>query len=521
MILVSLGFGCGSTSSTPATSAPSTGEEKSGSVLDWGAASSGAILDGNLDLPYDCPGGGEITAAGVVQDCKTTKGSTTYTTNGTLTVDDTDSDTQEITWDESVSGGGAEFDTEGSLDIDDDDLTFDLTLTIGGTAIGLQGQGARNVDSDTISGTVTITVDGDFFATCTFSDFDPETGDADSNCTFEEEPEEDDTLALCSETQTSSNDFYTVESGSCDAADGLLVRINPDVPCKEIILQGLSCPNDFVMESSTVGYLSEAPGDGSSGDGNIYQVNISTKRKTLINDGANREFDAPKGLSMLLFSDANDSADIGCFPVTTSVLYIADFETDGGGKVWQWCISTSSLVDSPSPILRLDSDDLLSDGSTMENPIGVMALDNGDVLVTAQRNPMGGAAQDGAVIRQVYNTTGGTILGQNFTINIATVILDTDEEHALIVDSGLAASEGAVYRINVDDPTQDLDSEGNFPVKQSGLNNPWGIAFHPDGTNYLISEIGDSDILSTALAGDAAGTAVVTTLSAPRGIAAP
>ena len=245
------------------------------------------------------------------------------------------------------------------------------------------------------------------------------------------------------------NDFYVVENASCKLDLGKLSRVNPDLHCKEIILSVLDCPTDFVKGGGAVGYLSlrtnnAVGGSGEAQPGQIYQVNLKEKTKTLINDGSDQVFLRPMGLAVIEDLTPTEVTNFcGENVVAQTLLMVADEGVDSadvsasdGGRVWSWCLNVDNLSQSlpPQPALTAGSDQ-------MENPRGVAILNRSIFFATAQSPD----DAKGLVLQKSIAGSGtAEIISDVFTNKIADIGLTLDGS-PLVVDSG----EGSVSKLNL------------------------------------------------------------------------
>ncbi len=308
------------------------------------------------------------------------------------------------------------------------------------------------------------------------------------------------------------SDFYVVENADCEDDAGKLSRINPDVPCKEVILSNLDCPVDFVMGSNGIGYLSERTnnsaeavegaggvGAGESQPGNIYEVDVSGKAKTLMNEVTGRSFVSPAGLALMedLSQDERD-AFCGGNTVVQMALLIADEGLDtqeadaDGGTVWIWCVNTDDFSESLTPIA------VLSAGSDqMENPRGVAVLSRSfsdpnetTLIVTAD------SVDDtsGVVVRKAItsNDAAEVVSTGSFTTSLKDITID-GSDRPVLADAG---GDGMVALLRLD--------EGEFDFI-SDFDGPQDIL--PLGTMYLVTEYGAGRVVMVTDIDDAAADA--------------
>ncbi|MBI4211216.1 MAG: hypothetical protein HY540_01125 [Deltaproteobacteria bacterium] len=306
-----------------------------------------------------------------------------------------------------------------------------------------------------------------------------------------------------------SNDFYVVESACSTANAGKLVRVNPDAACKDTILSSLDCPVALVLESNGTGYLSEvtqtaSKPTGQEQPGNIYYIDVNNKTKTLVNDGRNRVFMAPKALFLGQISSEDTSKGLGCTNGTSRILFVADEGNDTSGTVWKWCLDTANLTGSPEPIAEISSDQ-----TAMINPRGIETLDGKYLLVTARSAD----GTQGILVRKEIGLAGSTAIvsfeNNFFTNNLKFIIKDTNtaDTNFLIVDAG----DGTVSRYDT--------TAGTARALQNNLDGPRDALPIGDGY-YLVSLFGGNQVVKTKLNGDTpTNVATGLTFDAPENIA--
>lgn len=511
---------CGSNDAVTTPDTPATPSEPSADNVAVGldsVAMGWKLLseEDELSLPYTCPGGGEIDAMGNYDDCKLSTSNRSLTlSEGTLSGEENSDGSKTITWDSTANAGSDAFDYDGTLTVDDppSDADFDITLTIDDIEIGLAGTVTEN-DDGTLDAEVTISVGGEEFATCSADDLNVDSAtdeDLLALCEFVEEDFDDSLEEVDPTCPVGNNDFFVVENDTvrdddddalCDNDQGKLSRVNTDVGCKEVILNGLDCPVGFFMASDTIGYLSESPRNtGEARPGNIYQVDVSEKTMTLINDGANREFEDPQYMQGAIGLDPDV---VGCLD-TELLLLIADTGVEqGGGQVWKWCLKPDDPVNSNGPSILVSSDEV-------ENPVGVTLTNAGDqVVVTGFRDNDDGEREGILYLKGFDDGAGeGTILGSSLTEGLRAVSFDAANEDKILV-----ADTDVIYRVDVE------GGEGDLPIVQEGLGAAEDILFVSEGV-YYISDYGNNQVVQAALDGETAATSITSgiVIGRPTGI---
>lgn len=296
------------------------------------------------------------------------------------------------------------------------------------------------------------------------------------------------------------NDYYVVENAECAANSGKLTRINPDAtdgPCSEEILPGLDCPVDFIFSSQTnIGYLSVRTTNTGNTPGEIYQVNVSAKTKTLIFDG----LIVPGGLAILEnLTSAEQDSYCGGNALQSALLFIADEGTDEGGLVRYSCLN----LDTPAADSSL-LQSLATFAEGFENPRGVALNGRTEVVFTAHTTGDTG----GLLLRKEIDSTGSaTVVSTIFTVDVKDLSVDSGSTF-LICDAG----DDTVTRMDIDN--------ADASTSLSGFNGARDIV--SDGNDqYLVSLFDDNAVgVTTLVAGsDILNASTDLTLAEPDGIA--
>ncbi|MBI2335216.1 MAG: hypothetical protein HYU97_00420 [Deltaproteobacteria bacterium] len=299
-------------------------------------------------------------------------------------------------------------------------------------------------------------------------------------------------------------DFFVVENFDGTADAGKLSRVDPSVPSKETVVSGLTNPIDFVVATSSYGYLSACPGalDGTSG-GQVWRVDFETNTKVTVADTTSLV--CPKGIDV----QANiTGTNYGCSATVQDVVLIADEGPTDGGTIWALCVTDAELHGIVA-------------SSVLENPRGV-AFQSESVFVAVGKQPsdstVGGLTQyNVATLTADLLSDSNSCLGATcYSSNLKDMTIDSNGS-ILIVDANLTGVDGMIFR--------HVSGTGTALV-QDGLDNPRDIL--PTGKEnypYFITEYTQGSVmncplltgLSTSTCSNLLGSSV--SLDHPEGIA--